>query len=80
MNCSVRLRIVLRWTFSCVFNGEEALILDCEEISSDGTLLKSFGKRGGSCGEFQYPSGIAFDTLCNIVVADSTNHRAQVEW
>lgn len=54
------------------------MILDYEGISSDGTLLNSFGRRGKSCGESQNPSGIAFDTLGNIVVADSAFHRVHV--
>ena len=45
---------------------------------SNGTHLRSFGKKGKSNGEFQYPTGIAFDSLGNIVVADNSNHRVQV--
>ena len=33
---------------------------------------------GKKNGEFQFPSGNAFDSLGNIVVADRCNHRVQV--
>ncbi|CAH3038522.1 unnamed protein product [Porites lobata] len=46
-------------------------------FSSDGTHLRSFGRWGYSNGEFQFPTGIAFDSHGNIVVADY-NHRVQV--
>ncbi|CAH3038856.1 unnamed protein product [Porites lobata] len=45
---------------------------------SDGTYLRSFGKKGKNNGEFAEPSGITFDSLGNIVVADCENHRVQV--
>ena len=47
-------------------------------FSSDGTLLRSFGRWGQKNGEFNLPSGIAFDSHGNIVVADGVNHRMQV--
>ena len=47
-------------------------------FSSDGTHLRSFGRRGKNNGEFQYPKGIAFDSHGNIVVTDCYNHRVQV--
>ena len=47
-------------------------------FSSYGTLLRSFGRWGRNNGEFQYPTGIAFDSHGNIVVADHNNHRVQV--
>ena len=46
-------------------------------FSSDGTHLRSFGRRGKKNGEFMYPTGIAVDTRGNIVVADY-NHGVQV--
>ena len=46
-------------------------------FSRDGTHLRSFGRWGYSNGEFQFPTGIAFDSHGNIVVADY-NHRVQV--
>jgi len=48
-------------------------------FSSDGTYLRSFGrKRGHKQGEFNWPAGIAFDKNGHIVVVDSNNHRVQV--
>ena len=49
-----------------------------EVFSSDGTYLKSFGRKGNKQGEFDYPAGIAFDKNGHIVVVDSDNHRVQV--
>ena len=45
---------------------------------SDGTHLRSFGRKGQNNGEFYCPTGIAFDSHGNIVVADCYNHRVQV--
>ena len=47
-------------------------------FSSDGTLLKSFGRKGNKEGEFNLPVGIAFDKNRNIIVVDGNNHRVQV--
>ena len=48
-------------------------------FSSDGTYLRSFGTRGDKQGEFNFPTGIAFDPKNgNILVADSDNHRVQL--
>ena len=40
--------------------------------------LRSFGRRGRNQGEFNYPTGIAFDSNGNIIVADENNNRVQV--
>ena len=48
-------------------------------FSSDGTYLRSFGRKGDKHGELNWPAGIAFDiTNENILVADSRNHRVQL--
>ena len=48
-------------------------------FSSDGTYLRSFGTKGDKQGEFNLPSGIAFDlTNRNILVVDRENHRVQL--
>ena len=48
-------------------------------FSSDGTYLRSFGTRGDKQGEFNFPTGIAFDRKNgNILVADSYNCRVQL--
>ena len=40
-------------------------------FSSDGNYLRSFGKMGDKQGEFNYPTGIAFDRKNgDILVAD----------
>ncbi|HID31368.1 MAG TPA: hypothetical protein EYP19_15395 [Desulfobacterales bacterium] len=46
--------------------------------SEDGRFLFEFGGKGWAKGWFQYPSDIAVDTLGNVVVADTFNHRVQV--
>jgi len=48
-------------------------------FSSDGTYLRSFGRQGDKQGEFNFPTGIAFDLKNeNILVVDSDNHRIQL--
>ena len=47
-------------------------------FSSDGMYLRSFGTKGNKQGEFDFPSGIAFDNNGNILVADSRNNRVQM--
>ena len=55
-------------------------------FSSDGTHLRSFGRKGLNNGGFRFLSRITFDSLGNIVVAqkiynvvaDCDNHRVQV--
>ena len=47
-------------------------------FSSDGTYLRSFGRKGDKQGELNWPAGIAFDIKNeNILVADSKNNRVQ---
>ena len=46
-------------------------------FSSNGTHLRSFGKKGDQQGEFNCPAGIAFHND-NIIVADCGNHRVQL--
>ena len=48
-----------------------------EVFSSNGTHLRSFGRKGHRQGEFNYPRGIAFHND-NIIVADTLNHRVQL--
>jgi len=48
-------------------------------FSSDGTYLRSFGRKGDKQGELTWPAGIAFDVKNeNILVTDSDNHRVQL--
>ena len=46
-------------------------------FSSNGTHLRSFGKKGDQQGEFNYPAGIAFHND-NIIVVDNGNLRVQL--
>ena len=48
-------------------------------FSSDGTYLRSFGTKGDKQGEFNFPTGIAFDIKNgNIIVVDTNDHRVQL--
>ena len=49
-------------------------------FSSDGTYLRSFGRKGDKRqGQFNFPAGIAFDRKNgNILVVDRENHRVQL--
>ena len=49
-------------------------------FSSDGTYLRSFGRKGDKQGELNFPAGIAFDKNSRsiVVVVDSNNHRVQL--
>ena len=46
-------------------------------FSSNGNLVRSFGRKGDNKGEFNCPTGIAFHND-NIIVADCSNHRVQL--
>jgi len=46
-------------------------------ISSSGTHLRTFARKGNNQGEFNFPAGIAFHND-NIIVADTRNHRVQL--
>ena len=47
-------------------------------FSSEGTHLRSFGRKGDKQGELNWPTGIAFDKNGHIIVVDSNNRRVQV--
>ena len=44
-------------------------------FSSDGTYLRSFSRNGDKQGEFNFPTGVAFDNNGHIVVVDGNSHR-----
>ena len=45
---------------------------------SDGTHLRTIGSEGEGAGQFQSPTGVAFDAAGHIVVVEQWNHRVQV--
>ena len=47
-------------------------------FSSDGTYLRSFGRKGDKQGEFNWPAGIAFNKNSRSIVVDNNNHRVQL--
>lgn len=47
-------------------------------LNGDGTIDKTWGKRGKSDGEFESPQGIALDSSGNVIIADTYNHRIQI--
>lgn len=47
-------------------------------LSSDGTVVKSFGKPGSGNLELKRPNGICADSRGRIIVSDSLNHRVKV--
>ena len=47
-------------------------------FSSDGTYLRSFGRKGNKQGELDWPAGIAFDKNKRSIVVDNNNHRVQL--
>ena len=46
-------------------------------FSSNGTHLRSFGRKGDQHGQFDWPDGIVYHND-NIIVADGRNHRVQL--
>ncbi|MDI6717136.1 MAG: 6-bladed beta-propeller, partial [Actinomycetota bacterium] len=51
---------------------------DIKIFTTDGRLLKKFGRPGYKPGEFMFPHGITADENGEIFVADSNNSRVQV--
>ncbi|XP_022810249.1 E3 ubiquitin-protein ligase TRIM71-like isoform X1 [Stylophora pistillata] len=65
-----------------VYERDEILVTDTSNsrvqvFSSDGTYLRSFGRKGDKQGEFDFPTGIAYGKNKNIIVVDTDNHRVQ---
>ena len=66
--------------FVAVNEQNEVAVTDSRRVqlfSSNGTHLRSFGRKGDQQGEFGWPTGIAFHND-NIIVADHNNHRIQL--
>ena len=47
-------------------------------LNSDLTFSSAFGGKGSAKGKFDFPKGIAFDSIGNVFVADRNNSRVQV--
>ena len=68
------------WTLA-VNDKDEIAVCDFDNhrvqiFASNGTHIRSFGKKGNQQGEFNCPAGIAFYND-KIIVADRNNHRVQ---
>ena len=48
------------------------------KFSKDGTLIKTFGKKGSGPGEFEQPHALAMDSKGRLFVGDRSNNRIQV--
>lgn len=48
-----------------------------QKFTSDGVLVRKWGKEGDDEGEFLWPSGIAVDQKGHVFVADNGNYRIQ---
>jgi DNA-binding beta-propeller fold protein YncE len=48
------------------------------KLAPDGTILKTWGKKGTGPGEFNEPHGIALDSQGRVLVADRVNARLQI--
>ena len=48
------------------------------KFRSDGTFVKSWGKRGTGPGEFDQPHALAFDSKGRLFVGDRNNNRIQI--
>jgi DNA-binding beta-propeller fold protein YncE len=48
------------------------------KIAADGTVIKSWGKKGSAPGEFNEPHGIALDSAGRVFVADRVSSRIQI--
>lgn len=53
--------------------------LDCVYVLNVKSMnTRAFGNSGKNSGEFLDPAGICVDSVGNIIVADSRNHRLEV--
>ncbi len=48
-----------------------------KQISEEYVFLKKWGSQGNGTGQFDYPNGIAVDSLDKVYVVDSKNDRIQ---
>jgi DNA-binding beta-propeller fold protein YncE len=48
------------------------------KLAPDGSVIKSWGKKGSGPGEFNEPHGVALDSAGRVFVADRVNSRIQI--
>jgi DNA-binding beta-propeller fold protein YncE len=48
------------------------------KLAADGSVIKSWGRKGSAPGEFNEPHGIALDSVGRVFVADRVNSRIQI--
>jgi DNA-binding beta-propeller fold protein YncE len=70
------------WPASIAIGGDNIYVSDealhrINILSKDGRFLGYWGAHGSGEGQFDRPSGIAFDLQGNLLVADAMNHRIQ---
>jgi DNA-binding beta-propeller fold protein YncE len=51
---------------------------DCKVFDSNGQLKRTFGQRGASAGQFNYPVGLGIHPEVGVAIADSMNFRVQL--
>jgi DNA-binding beta-propeller fold protein YncE len=60
------------------YPGEHDTVARIVKFSRDGRFLKTWGTRGKSAGEFEFPHSLAMDTKGRLFVADRGNNRIQI--
>ena len=74
---------LFKWPWGIAVNDKDEIAVTdtanhrIQMFLSDGTHLRSFGRKGNRQGEFNCPRGITFYNN-NIIVSDSDNHRIQI--
>ena len=73
----------LSWPTSLIINNNLVYVTDNNNyrvsiFDTNGTFIHCFGKEGRKSGEFISPWGITTDTLGNLFVSDTFNHRIVV--
>ncbi len=68
------------WNDLIIFKSSDSFKFDIiHQITNiDGSFICTFGSKGVEPGQFNEPYGVAFDQHGHLLVADSDNHRIQV--
>jgi len=74
---------VVNKPYLAVSSAGDLLVSDPEayrllQFDSEGTLKAAWGQYGNDLTSFNLPTGLAFDSLGRLLVADSENHRIVV--